>query len=334
MNNNDLILEAKKWQEQEKNASLQHFYWSQKTIRTLRFFLRLGLVAVPIVYGGIIVQHAAFSWKDQPSIMEITSKKIPIQAIGRLRLAPLPKGLDPISVLDLDTITPELCASNIAAIQAGNYGQLRGRLATKTKSDFVEWVGKSDEITLIDHRIPTELNLGLNGFNILSLTKTTHANSIAIREHTIPTDSNGQVSLFPVFRDGKKIYFFDLAASLPLDESLVITPNLPSVSDTTSTIDRAILPSIKRKSLEAAESGDFINSTLLLKVDSVDSQGKVLGHLLNASMQPTEKSVEIISADHISALQAGKGAKYDDTYALQLIQKEPLIIINRSGHAR
>lgn len=340
MNNNDLTLEAKKWQEQEENASLQHFYWSQKTIRTLRFFLRLGLVAVPIVYGVSFIQHAAFFWKDQPSSTSITSKKkkLPIQAIGRLRISPPPKGVDPISVLDLDTITPELCVSNLAAIQAGNYSQLRGRLMTKTKSDSVAWVGKGDEITLIDTRVPTELNLEgrMNGFKILSLTKTTLANSIAIREGGTATQvlnmtgSNEQTSLFPVFRDGKKIYCFDLAASLPLDGSLAITPNLPSISDTTSTIDTATLQSIKRKSLEAAEPGDFINSTLLLKVDSVDSQGNVLGHLLGASMQPTEKTVEITSAVHASSLQAGKGAKYDDNYALQLIQKDPLIIINRS----
>jgi hypothetical protein len=333
MNNNDLALEAKKWQEQEEHASLQHFYWSQKTIRTLRFLLRLGLVAVPMVYGVIFLQHVAFFRKDQPSII---TKKIPIQAIGRLRLFPLPKGVDPISVLDLDTITPELCASNLAAIEERNYSQLHGRLVTKTKSNAITWVKeKGNEITLIDTRVPIDLSLAgrLNDFKILSLTKTTLANSIALREGDQPQKGSNEVGvfLFPVFRDGKNIYCFDLAASLPLDGNLAVTPNLPSVSDTTSIVDTAALQRIKRKSLEEAEPGDFINSTLMLKVDSVDSQGKILGHFLNTSMQPTEKTIEIISAAHVSSLQAGKGAKYDDNYALQLIQKDPLIIINRSG---
>ena len=329
----------------------------------LRRFLRLGVAALLVTFAYDVINDliegrkeaaAAKTAAEPQKPAEVTVAVLPagLEAIQRVRVNPLPRGEALLSVLDLDNITPELCAANLSAIQGKDFSKLKGRIVTKLTHFKTEWIkGTGDNVTVVERFVPLDPQLAATvaDWQILSITKTTLDKSIAVREgvahettpQTAANDSGfggfstkeAAIDLFPVSRDGKKIYCIDLNGFLPLDETVATVPNLPGYGDQGTTIDLTTLPTIKRKSLDAADPGDFINSVFNIAVESVDDQGTIKGHLLDASLHPTDRSIEIRSADKGGTLRPGQGARYDGNYAVQVIQKSPLIIIDRTVHA-
>ena len=361
MNTEKIQEAAEEWRKKDETGDLQQFYFSQRLQRFLRVILRCGLIVVI----GAYIFNVARDWQesrkeaaaDKPISQkseELTVSALPagLEAIPRMRVIPFPQGESPLSILDLDTITPELCSANLAAIQAKDFSKLKGRIVTKLTHFKTEWLkGNGDNVTIVERFVPLDSQLAstVADWQILSITKTTLDKSIAVREgftnektpSTTGIDVFGggslakeaSIDIFPVSRVGKKIYCIDLNGFLPLDGAVKSVPNLPGYSDDSTTIDLSTLATIKRKSLELAEPNDFVNSNFSISVESVDDRGTIKGHLLDSSLHPTEKTIEIRSADKGGTLRPGQGARYDGNYALQIIQKSPLIIIDRTVHA-
>jgi len=361
---------ADEWQRQDEIGTWQQFYWAQKTQRTLRLLLRFLLLLLIVSYGVYVIcqsrkekadaafdaaANAAVSAAHQkPAEVTVTALPSGIEALPRERVVPRPQGTSPLSVLDLDTVTPELCAANLAAIQSKDFSKLKGRIATKLTNGKTEWLkGTGDEITIIQRMVPVDPSLAgtVSEWQILSLTKSTLAASIAVREgvakaaNTKPstTESMGFVgepnlqpetaTLFPIFRDGKKIYCFDLAASLPLDGGVDSIVALPSIDDTTSTVSSSLRPLLKIKKLSDAQPGEFTSGIFLTSVESIDDKGGVKGHLLDPStLTPTADSIEIRPVAKPPEATTGKGMRWDTSCIFQVIQKKPLILIDRTPY--
>lgn len=109
---------------------------------------------------------------------------------------------------------------------------------------------------------------------------------------------------------------------------------MPPVEDKETTLDRELLAMVRaraRSSFEIAAPGEFVASNFAMAVDAW-ADNTLKGKLMDAQGNITSDRVEILIIDGRTNGKPGSGLKYSVDLPLQVVSKNPLMLIDRNPH--